>query len=58
VHLLLAPFQTELFVKKKTAAYRAGSSVESPGPGYHDELTSSSVAAKVISRTKTHVDRR
>ncbi len=41
VRLLLAPFQRELFVMKRMAAHGAGSSVESLGPGYHDELTSS-----------------
>jgi hypothetical protein len=41
VHLLPVPFQRELFVMKKMAAHGVGSSVESLGPGYHDELISS-----------------
>jgi hypothetical protein len=41
MYLLLVPFQRELFVMKKMAAHGVGSLVESLGPGYHDELTSS-----------------
>ena len=58
MHSLLAPFQRELFEMKKTAAHGAGSSAGSPGPDYHDELTSSSVVVEGISQTRTYVDQR